>query len=122
MEMLATAVGAVIVLVSLYLEVSPQALQRQLPDLFSGANLYLLALGRLLIGCLLLAVASGSRHPEVMAGLGWLTVLAGLLLVAIPPATVARIANWYAQCPVWALRAMLLLSLAFGAYIIYEVH
>lgn len=121
MATLAAVVGVVIVLVSLILLVAPAALQSRLPALFSGARLYLIAIARLLIGSLLLAVAAESRHPEIMAGLGWLTVLAGLLLFVIPPDTMARIVAWYARLPAWQLRAMVPLALAYGGYIVYAV-
>ena len=83
--------------------------------------MYLNALVRLLTGFLLLAVAAESRHPEVMAGLGWLTVLAGLLLFVIPPDTMARIVAWYAKLSAWQLRAMVPLALAYGGFIVYAV-
>jgi hypothetical protein len=122
LELLASTVGALVVLLSLWVLVSPAALQRRLPELFSGSSLYGLALARLLIGCLLLAVAAESRHPAVLASLGWLTVLAGLLLIAIPPSVISRIAVWYAGLTPMTLRLMLPFSMAFGAYIIYALN
>jgi hypothetical protein len=121
MHILVSSLGVLIILMSLYVMVAPAAFQQKLPELLSGASLYLIALARLLLGSLLLAVATQSRHPDIMAGLGWLTVLAGLLLVVIPPDTMSSIAQWYARLSTTTLRLMLPFAAAFGAYLVYAV-
>lgn len=122
MQIIASAVGVMIVMASLYVMIFPVAFRYRLPELLSGARLYMVALVRLLIGCLLLAVAGQSRQPGIMAGLGWLTVIAGLLLVAIPPDTMSNIVQWYTRRSSLALRLMTPLAMAYGAYIIYGVN
>lgn len=81
--------------------------------------IYLAALFRLLAGAAIIASAHAFKYPEVIALLGWLLALSGLVLVAVPQPVWVGLAERLAELPLIMARILLLLGLCFGGFIVY---
>ena len=112
-------VGILISGVSVYLMLQPARLTGLLDRVFSSWWLYGAALMRLLLGAGLIASADTVALPGLVQAFGWLFVLGGLGLVAIPAPPLRRLAGWFGALSPLATRLWLLLSLFFGLFFIY---
>ena len=112
-------VGVLVSGVSVYLMLQPERLHVLLDKVFGSWWLYGAALLRLLLGAGLIASANTVALPWVVQIFGWLFVLGGLGLVAIPVAALRRLAAWFQALSPLATRLWLLLSLLFGVFFIY---
>ena len=112
-------VGALIASTSLYLILQPRQLRVLLDKVFSSWWRFGVALLRLLLGAGLIASAPTVALSKAVEAFGWLFVLGGLGLVAIPAPPLQAMARWFATFSPLATRLWLLLSLAFGLFFIY---
>lgn len=112
-------VGILISGVSVYLILQPARLAGLLDRVFGSWWLYGAALMRLLLGAGLIASADTVALPGLVQAFGWLFVLGGLGLVAIPVPPLRRLAGWFGSLSPLATRLWLLLSLLFGLFFIY---
>ena len=112
-------VGVMISGFSLFLLLRPSRLAGLLDRVFGSAWLYGAALLRLMLGAGLIASAHTVSLAAVVNGLGWLFVLGGLGLVAIPAPPLRRMAAWFGALSPLATRLWLSLSFLFGLFFIY---
>ena len=112
-------VGALVTATSLYLLLQPARLAGLLDRVFGSAWLYSAALLRLLLGAGLIASADTVALPGLVRAFGWLFVLGGLGLVAIPAPPLRRMAGWFGALSPLATRLWLCLSLLFGLFFVY---
>ena len=112
-------VGMLISVISLYLMLQPERLGKLSDRVFGSRWLYGAALLRLLLGAGLIASAPTVAMPGIVRAFGWLFVLGGLGLVAIPQPPLQRIAGWFGSLPSLATRMWLSLSLLFGLFFVY---
>ncbi len=120
MQTVAAAIGVLLMLLSLWILAQPGPFMDLAHKFLDSRLRYLAALIRLLIGVVMLAAASVSRYPLLFEVLGWLFVLGGLLLVALPPAPLARIADLVDRLPLWLVRLISPLVFLFGTFIFYS--
>jgi len=120
MKYAAIAFGVFVILATVYALPKTQAAMQLARSVVSSRWLYAAALARILIGVMLLAVASDSRYPVAIEALGWLIVFAGLLLVVIPRSALLKMFSWIEALP----RPVFLLAspfaVAFGGFIVYS--
>ncbi len=112
-------VGVLISGASLYLFLQPSRLAGLLDRVFGSWWLYGAALLRLLLGAGLIASAHTVSLAPVVQALGWLFVLGGLGLVAIPAPPLRRMAGWFGSLSPLATRLWLSVSFLFGLFFIY---
>ncbi len=112
-------VGALIALTSLYLILQPGRLRGLLDRVFASGWRFGVALLRLLLGAGLIASAHTVALPRVIEVFGWLFVMGGLGLVAIPLPLLQGMARWFSRLSPAATRLWLLLSLSFGLIFVY---
>ena len=113
------AVGVLVTVASSVLWIRPAAMAGLLDKVFGTRWLYGAALLRLLLGASLIAAAHGVAYPQVIAGLGWLMALGGLVLVVVPAPAVARMAAWFGQLSPAMSRLWLSTAVLFGLFLIY---
>ena len=93
-------------------------------DRLIGVNttIYFAVLTRLLLGTALILVAAESRFPLVLTVLGWLSIIAAVVLALIGRKGMQRMMRWFIDKTSQAVtRAWLLLAAVFGAFLIYAV-
>ena len=111
--------GVIISALGLAVLVRPAAMLGLIDNIFDSRWLYLVALIRFLVGAGLIAAAPAVAFTPVVAALGWLFALGGLLLVTIPVPTVRRITAWFTGLPLWQTRLWTLLAMVLGLFFIY---
>jgi hypothetical protein len=113
------AVGVLVTVASTVLWIRPAATAGLLDKVFATRWLYGAALLRLLVGASLIAAANGVAYPRVIAALGWLMALGGLVLVVVPAPAVARMAAWFGRLSPAMSRLWLSTAVLFGLFLIY---
>lgn len=113
------AVGVLLIGITLYLLVRPQALIALIDQVLTTRWLFLVALVRLLLGAALIASASAVGFSGVIAAIGWLGALSGMVLVAVPPPVWERFSEWLKRLPIALLRIWTLMGLSLGGFLIF---
>jgi hypothetical protein len=113
------AVGVLVTVASAVLWIRPAATAGLLDKVFATRWLYGAALLRLLVGASLIAAANGVAYPRVIAALGWLMALGGLVLVVVPAPAVAQMAAWFGRLSPAMSRLWLSTAVLFGLFLIY---
>ncbi|MFK8048705.1 MAG: hypothetical protein AB8B81_09745 [Halioglobus sp.] len=112
-------IGLLLVVTFGYMFVQPQALLGLADRVLATRWVFLAALVRLMIGAALIASAPAVKFPEVVIGIGWLLALSGLILVAVPPTIWCRFSEWLPSWPTLLLRALTLIGLGLGAFLLF---
>lgn len=114
------AVGAFICLTCIVGVIFPAKLTGLAPWFLKlrGA-LWIAVVARLAIGALLIQSAPDSRFPLAFQILGWVMVVAALLIPFIGIVRLTRLVDWVIAWPPMAMRAWLILGFAFGAFLVY---
>lgn len=119
MQVLAVATGVFLIVVSLCMLARPGTMMALANHWLTTRWRYLVALIRLLVGVIFLAAAAGGRYPGLFEILGWLFVVGGLLLVALPSAVMERIGRFVASFSPWVLRLAAPPVFLFGAFVVH---
>jgi hypothetical protein len=119
MPQLVLLTGLLVAGVSLFLMARPAAMAGLLDRVFGSAWLYGAALLRLLLGAALIGSADTVRYPPVVETLGWLFVVGGLALVALPLPLLRRLAGWFGRLSSAATRAWLSVAFLIGLFLVY---
>jgi hypothetical protein len=78
---------------------------------------YVAAAVRLLLGITLIIAAPDSRFPVIFEIIGWLTIVAAVILLLIGQEQQRKLAVWFDRFPEMAIRSWLVLGVAFGAFL-----
>ena len=119
MKTLVFVIGLLIIVVGLLGSVAPSVLLSIAQHPVTTVELYLIAVGRVAIGSLLLAVASTSRAPKTLRVLGAITVIAGIVTPFLGVARVQVIVDWVSQQGSGLLRLTAVVALAIGGLVAY---
>jgi uncharacterized protein YjeT (DUF2065 family) len=120
MTTVALICGGLLALMGLTMLVRPQLMHATVARLDEGRVRYSIALVRLLLGCVLLATAADSRYPQFIEVLGWVLVVAGLVIVTLPPGFWRRFIAFYNRIPSGLLRFAPLMVIVFGCWLAYS--
>ena len=82
-------------------------------------GIYAAVIVRLLLGALLIFVAPHARYPAVFKVLGWLSIIAAILIPSLGRALFDRIITWFTALPSSIVRFWLLFGIAFGGFLIF---
>ena len=92
---------------------------RKLSDFFGkGKRIYLAGIIRLALGIIFLLAASTCRWSKVVAVIGILTLLGGILIFVLGPKRINAMIAWFNQKSPVVLRLMSILVIAIGILII----
>ena len=119
MPQLVLLTGLLVAGISLVMIARPSAMAGLMDRVFGSAWLYGAALLRLLLGAVLINSAGTVRYPVIVESLGWLFVLGGLTLVAVPQPVLLRMVGWFGQRSPTALRLWLAVALLIGLFLVY---
>ena len=84
-----------------------------------SAGLYFAVGVRLALGIVLVLAAPASRFPLALQILGVITIIAALSIPFIGRARLMQLVEWFLGMPAAAVRGILVLGFAFGAFLIY---
>jgi len=118
MSLVVALIGALISAACLYFFIRMEALSGLIDKVFNSKGIYLAALARLLVGAILLALASATRFPQAITLIGWLFAFAGLMLIAVPQPTLLKMVRWITALPKVYLRLWLVVGAVFGGFIL----
>ena len=85
-------------------------------------GIYIAVISRLVLGAALIGVAPASSFPIVFQALGWIAIVAAVVLAVAGRQRVRRFIGWWSErisAPI--IRLWLLFGLAFGAFLVYGV-
>jgi len=74
---------------------------------------------RLILGALLVSQADASRFPTIIAFLGWLMIVAALLLLVMGRRKFRRLLSWALKRSDTFIKFSALLAVIFGGFLIY---
>ena len=84
-----------------------------------GKRIYLAAPIRLALAVVFLLAATKCNKPKVIGALGILLIISGLLVLIIPLEKIKSYIGWWQKQSLLILRLAALITLVFGAVIIY---
>ena len=85
------------------------------------SGIYFAVIVRLLMGLSLIIAAPPSRFPVIFELLGWITIIAAVVLPLIGRERIVRLIAWFEGSSRVLGRAWLVFGLAFGGFLIYGV-
>jgi hypothetical protein len=74
---------------------------------------------RVLLGAALLTAAQVSSFPRAFTVLGWIAILAAIVLLIVGRTGMSRIVDWVSRWSPASIRAWLLLGLLFAALLVF---
>ena len=116
---LASVIGLLIIAVGAVGIFAPSALLWIAQHPVTSVELYLIAVGRIAIGLLLLSVASASRAPKTLRVVGAIALIAGITTPFLGVARVQAIMDWFSQQGSGFLRVSAVLALTVGGLVAY---
>ena len=119
MKTLVFVIGLLIIGLGAIGVVAPSALLWIARHPVTMVELYVIAAGRIVVGSLLLAVASASRAPRTLRVLGAIALIAGIVTPFLGVARVQVLMEWFAQQGSGFLRVVALVALAVGGLVAY---
>ncbi len=115
--------GAALVALALYGFVKPGWLLSWIKRLFTTVYAIPLTAGtRLLMGAVLLLAAPAARFPVTFEVIGWIAIVAAVVIVLVGRDSLSRWIDWWLSVFTPAItRIWLLLALVFGCFLIFAV-
>jgi len=83
------------------------------------AAMYVAVMVRLTVGALLLLAAPHCRFPLAFQVLGWIAIMAALLLPVVGRGRIDRLLDWWSGRSTLGIRLWSLAGLAFGCFLVY---
>ena len=107
-------------LAGLVISINPEYVFGFLRKHLESIGLYILAIGvRLLLGVLLIYLSGVSRFPLVIEIIGWISIVAALVFLAIGRAKFNKLMTWALSLVKPLGRVGGVFAMAFGAFLIY---
>lgn len=115
--------GALILVMSVLGSFAPDRLIRLVKAVMSRSTGLVFAVAvRVALGLALILIAPVSRFPLAFAVLGWIAIVAAVVLAFMGRERVGRLVNWFAQLNPSFIRLWLLFGVIFGGFLIYGVY
>lgn len=120
MTLLIVLFGGFIFCAGVLILINPEILFGILKKHSEKTGLYVIAIvARLVLGGLLVYLADTSRFPHVMEVIGWIAIIAGVVLVVIGHNKFKKLMTWAITLQEPLGRFAGLMAIAFGGFIIY---
>ena len=121
MSILIILIGALILLAGLVIVLNPEIIFSFFQKNLDKLGLYVLAsVLRIVLGILLITQSNLSKFPLVIEIMGWLSIIAAILLVIIGRRNFNRLMSWALSFVKTFGRVGGVLAMAFGAFLIYS--
>lgn len=114
--------GVIICLLSLWGVFCPDRLIKLVKDVMhEGWGMYIAVFARLLLGVSLIFAAPDSRFPITFEILGWLTLVAALVLLFVGRDRISALIAWFERCSILFIRLWVVFGVVFGGFLIYGI-
>ena len=119
MRLLGLVVGALVLVASALVCVSPRFGLSLEGAMITPVGLYVIGASRIAIGLVFVFAAPVSRAPRVVRVLGLIVIIAGLTTLWFGVARVTAVVNWWANAGPLLMRATSAVGMAFGGLLVY---
>lgn len=99
--------------------VRPAVLRAVFDRLSDQATWVFAVVVRLVFGTLLLMLADELRFSFAMTVLGWVAIIAAVVVLLLGPERIDRLVKWWLALPDPVLRLSMAFAAAFGAFLVY---
>lgn len=114
--------GITICLLSLWGILFPNRLIKLVKGVMhEGWGMYIAVLARLLLGVSLILAASDSKFPMTFEILGWVTLVAAVVLLFVGRDRISALIAWFERCSNSLIRLWMLFGVVFGGFFIYGI-
>ncbi len=120
MNIVIKIIGIVFILAAIVHFLKPELVKRIMEFFKQGKRIYFAGLLRLALAVVFLLGARECDITWVIVTLGIIFLISGLCIFMIGPERLKSIIDWWQKQPVLLLRVLALITLAFGAIIIYS--
>ena len=123
MTLTMTLLGILIFLLCIWGVIAPKALFKKVLDVWNRPwGIYFAIAIRIALGILFVLAADQTRFPGAIRFLGYLMVIAALLIGVIGRQKTDRFINWWKDKPTAFLRVWLVFGMLFAAFIVYAAN
>ena len=119
MDTIIKIIGVLFILSAILYIAKPIVITVMMNFFIKGKRLYLAALIRFALAIIFLLAATKCKMPIIIAALGVLFLLAGLLFFILGLEKIKTMLNWWLSQPLIYLRIIATVTLILGAIIIY---
>lgn len=114
--------GIVIFALSAWGVYAPEKILKFAKDVMNqDFGIYAAVVVRVLLGVALILAASESRLPTVFQALGWIAILAAVIIALVGRERLLRFAAWFDRFSPTLIRVWLVVGMAFGGVLIHGV-
>lgn len=111
-----------ICVMSAYGVYSPGQLIRMVKSVWDRkASIHLAVIVRVVLGVLLILVAPSTKFPIAFLVLGWLAIVAAIVIPLAGRERIGRLLSWWEHRSALVVRLWCLLGVVFGAFLIYGI-
>ena len=100
---------------------APERLWKLVGVMDQDWGIYAAVIMRLLLGLALIIAAPDSRFPLVFQGLGWIAIVAAMVLVFAGRERIRRFVAWLKRFSQATVRLWLMFGIAFGVFLIHGI-
>lgn len=118
-ENIIKAIGIIFIVIAIVYLLKPEVAKRLMEFFKQGKRMYIAALIRFVLAVVFLLAARECSVTWLIAALGILFFISGLLVFILGTERVRAYINWWQKQSLLLLRLMALIALAFGVLIIY---
>ena len=121
MSIFVKIVGLIMAIMGIVLILTPKTLNQLVNFCQKGKRLRIGAIIRIIIGVIFLNSASQCKLPLVVAIIGVLILIKGIMVFVLGPQRVRSTLEWWNKRPAQMIRLLGLIALALGLLLIYSV-
>ena len=119
MNIIIKTLGVLFILLGIGFIIKPQAVKWLMVFLKKGKRIYLAGVLRFTLAVVFLLGAGACRIEWIIAVLGIIFLLGGLLVFIINPEKIRRVFDWFENKPALLFRFLSLIVIAVGAVVIF---
>ncbi len=119
MQIAVAILGGLIVILGITGVVSPGAFRSLLSGMAGQTTWILAVVMRLVLGTLLLMAADLLKYPVVINVLGWISIVAAVVILLMGPERLEKLIGWWMARSDALLRVGTLFAAVFGAFLVY---
>ena len=121
MELLAQLIGVFIISLGIAILLKPKIINVFMKFWAKDKRFYLAGIIRMMFGFILLLAAPKAKLFWVVTILGMLCLTKGILLFVLKPGRIKSLIHWWSEQSTQTIRALAILAIALGAWLIYAV-
>ncbi len=119
MNIIIKIIGVTFILLGIGFMLKPQAIKWMMKFMKQGKRIYLAGLLRFALAIVFLLGAEQARKKWVIAALGIIFLLGGLLIFVLGPEKIRRMFDWYEKQSNLLFRFLAVVVIALGAVVIF---